>query len=84
MSWACFLIWSARPKILTFKINTFEQANSKTALDTVSLIISELEDIDDCRLEGRYFSMKIISNVINGDFRCGIHRLEVGTTGARR
>jgi len=35
-------------------------------------------------LEGRHFSMTIRSNVVGGDFRLGIPKLEIQQSGERR
>lgn len=69
---------------LTVEIFTKERPNSASILDTQTVTISAGEVIEDVRVEGRHFSMKITSNVIGGDFRLGVFALELGASGERR
>lgn len=69
---------------LTFEVFTKERPNSASVLDTQTVTIEPGTEIEDIRVEGRHFSMKITSNVIGGDFRLGIVSLELGASGDRR
>lgn len=69
---------------ITVEVFTKERPNSQSYLDTQTVTLSEGEEIEDLRVEGRHFSMKITSNAINGDFRLGIMSLELGGSGERR
>jgi hypothetical protein len=69
---------------LSVEVFTKERPNSASVLDTQTVTIEEGTEIEDLRVEGRHFSMKITSNVIGGDFRLGIVSLEIGSSGNRR
>jgi len=69
---------------VTYELYTKERPNSPSHLDSDTLTLSATIEIDDCRLEGRHFGMTIRSNVIGGDFRIGIPKLEIQQSGERR
>lgn len=64
---------------LVFEVFTRERPNSSAVFDTQTVTIADDEDIGDCRVSGRHFSMTVTSNVLGGDFRLGATSLELGS-----
>lgn len=69
---------------ITYELYTKERPNSSSNFDSKTLTLSETTEIEDARLEGRHFGMTIRSNVVGGDFRLGIPKLEIQQSGERR
>ncbi len=69
---------------LTYNVFAQDRPQSPANIDSQSVVLSETDVIGDLRVEGRLFSMTVTSNVIGGDFRMGIVKLEIQPSGERR
>jgi hypothetical protein len=69
---------------LSIELATKDRPNSPSNKDTQTVTVSVGDEIEDLRLEGRYFTFTIRSDTVGGDFRMGIPLLHVVPSGERR
>lgn len=69
---------------LSVQVFTKERPNSSANFDSQTVTVASTDEIVDCRVSGRHFSMIITSNAVGGDFRFGNWSLETGGGGQRR
>jgi hypothetical protein len=69
---------------LSYEVYTKERPNSASNFDSQTLTVTPTTEIADSRVSGRHFGMTVRSNVVGGDFRLGIPKLEIGPSGDKR
>ncbi len=71
-------------KDMTLQLRMWERPNSTVPLDDQTFTIAPEDILQDMKMGGRYYDMKLSADALGNDFRMGTPQLETGMGGDRR